>query len=224
MSAGVYRITCKSNGHYYFGSSIKIESRFKNHISKLKDKSHRNHRLQRIYNKYGIDSLIFEVVQYCSPEETLIVEQKFLDKYAHDENCMNFCKDAKAPMKGLKFSEDHKRKMSECQIRNKYIFTFSDGEKKSFNSLKEVGNFFNIKRNSIVSRWFKRKDLGRKNGLLFKNNIVKAEKTGDENITLNPYQYKQEPWILNNYTSKSKYYKDLRKNLLSIRDRESTEA
>ena len=214
MSAGVYKITCKSNGHYYFGSSIKIELRLKNHISKLKAENHRNHRLQRIYNKYGIDSLMFEVVEYCSPEKTLIVEQKFLDKYANDENCINFCKDAKAPMKGLKFSEHHKRKMSESQIRNKYIFTFSDGEKKTFNSLTGISRFFNV-RNSIVSRWFKRKDLGRKHGLLFQNNVVKAEKTGDENITLNPYQYKQESWILNNYTSRTQYYRDRRKKLLA---------
>lgn len=215
MSAGVYRITCKSNGHYYFGSSIKIESRLKNHILKLKSQNHRNHRLQRIYNKYGIDSLMFEIVEYCSPEKTLIVEQKFLDKYANDENCINFCKDAKAPMKGLKFSEHHKRKISESQIRNKYIFTFSDGEKKSFNSLTEVRKFFNIRKNSIVSRWFKRKDLGRKNGLLFQNNIVKAEKNGDENICLLPFEYKEESWIMAGAASRSEYYRERRKKLLA---------
>lgn len=214
MSAGVYRITCKSNSHYYFGSSIKIESRFKNHILKLKTQNHRNHRLQRIYNKYGIDSLIFEVVEYCSPEETLIVEQKFLDKYAHDENCINFCKDAKAPMKGLKFSEHHKRKMSESQIRNQYIFTFSNGDIKKFKSLSEMGRFFNV-RNAIASKWFKRKNLGRKNGLLFKNNIVKAEKNGDENICLLPFEYKEESWIVAGAASRSEYYRERRKKLLA---------
>jgi len=221
MIAAVYKITCTENGQYYFGSSVNIASRFKNHIAKLKSKNHRNHRLQRIVNKYGIGSLIFEIVKKCDREDTLIKEQYFLNNHLSDNNCINFCKDAKAPMRGLKFSEKHKRKISESQIRNKYIFTFSDGEKKIFNSLTEVGKFFNIKRNSIVSRWFKRKNLGRKNGLLFQNNVVKAEKTGDENITLNEYQYKQEPWILSNSTSKSKYYKDLHKNLILCQRQET---
>jgi group I intron endonuclease len=214
MIAGVYKITCTENGQYYFGSSVNIESRFKNHIAKLKSKKHRNHRLQRIVNKYGIDSLIFEIVQKCNSEDTLICEQYFLNNHSSDDNCINFCKDAKAPMRGLKFSEEHKRKMSESQIRNKYIFTFSNGENKVFNSLKEAGTFFKVK-NSIISRWFKRKDLGRKHGLLFQNNVVKAEKIGDEQIILNQYQYKQEPWILNKSTSKTQYYRNKRKQLLA---------
>jgi hypothetical protein len=170
--------------------------------------------LQRIVNKYGIGSLIFEIVKKCDKEDTLIWEQYFLNNHSYDSNCINFCKDAKAPMKGLKFSEEHKKKISESQIRNKYIFTFSSGENKIFNSLKESATFFKVK-NSIVSRWFKRKNLGRKHGLLFQNNVVKAQKIGDENIVLNPYEYKKEAWILNKFTSRTQYYRDKRKQLLA---------
>ena len=100
--------------------------------------------------------------------------------------------------------------MSDSQIRNKYVFYYKCGNVESFNSLKLAGDKFGVRR-SIVSRWFKRKNLGRTNGILYANNVVKAEKIGDENIVLLPYEYKKEPWIINNASSKSQYYKKLKK-------------
>ena len=188
-NSGVYKITCIDNDHFYYGSSINLEARFKNHIGRLKSGSHRNSRLQRIFNKYGESSLIFEVVQYCDPSFVLDAEQEYLDQYNHHVDCVNFCKNAKAPMTGLKFSEEHKKKISDSQVRNKYVFSYSCGKLESFNSLKLAGYKFNVK-SSIVSRWFKRKNLGRSHGTLRMFNVIKAEKSGDENIVLLPYEYK----------------------------------
>jgi hypothetical protein len=113
-------------------------------------------------------------------------------------------------MAGLKFSEDHKRKMAESQYRNKYIFTYSDGKIEEFNSLTCVSKRFGVK-NAIVSKWFKRKDLGRNHGILQSNNIIKAEKIGDKNIILLPWKYKQEQWQIAGAKNKTKYYKEKRK-------------
>lgn len=188
MNSGVYKITCDTNDHYYYGGSINIKSRFQNHINKLRTQKHRNKRLQRIYNKYGKNSLIFEIVEYCNVGMVLEYEQKYINKHFENPNCINFCKHAKAPMAGLTFSDDHKRKISESQIRNKYIFHYSNGDVKTFNSLKNAGDFFNIKP-SIVSKWFKRNNLGRCHGILPKLGVIKAEKMGDENIVLYPWKY-----------------------------------
>lgn len=212
MNSGIYKITCSANGHYYYGSSVNLQSRFRNHINKLRSQKHRNHRLQRIFNKYGEESLVFEVVKYCSKHSTIAFEQKYLDAHTSHKNCINFCKSASAPMAGLKFSENHKRKIAESQYRNKYIFTYSDGKIKEFNSLTCVSKHFGVK-NAIVSKWFKRKDLGRNHGILQSNNIIKAEKIGDENITLLPYNYSIEPWILAGATSKTQYYREKRKSI-----------
>jgi len=212
MNSGVYKITCSANGHYYYGSSVNLQSRFKNHISKLRSQKHRNHRLQRIFNKYGEDSLVFEVVKYCAPEETISCEQKYLDAHTSHENCINFCKSASAPMAGLKFSEEHKKKMAESQFRNKYTFTYRDGRVEEFNSLKEAAKRFNFK-NSIISKWFKRKNLGRSHGTLNMLGVIRAEKTGDENVVLLPYDYKEEPWILAGAFSRTQYYKEKRKSM-----------
>jgi group I intron endonuclease len=208
-NSGIYRITCVANNHFYYGSSINLKSRFRDHINKLRAGSHRNNRLQRIFDKYGEASLTFEVIKYCDSDFVLDSEQEYLNEYASSVDCVNFCKDAKAPMAGLKFSDEHKKKMSDSQVRNKYTFYYACGKVESFNSLKLAGDRFGVKR-SIVSKWFKRKNLGRNHGILQTSSIIKAEKFGDKCITLLPYQYKQESWVLAKASSKSNYYRKKR--------------
>lgn len=208
-NSGIYRITCVANNHFYYGSSIDLKSRIKNHLNKLRSGCHRNKRLQRIFDKYGESSLTFEVIKYCHPSFVLDEEQEYLDQHISNENCVNFCKSASAPMAGLKFSDEHKKRMSDSQVRNKYTFYYACGKVESFNSLKLAGDRFGVKR-AIVSKWFKRKDLGQNHGILQTSKIIKAEKSGDKNITLLPHQYKQEPWILAGASSKSDYYRKKR--------------
>lgn len=210
--AGVYEI--KIAGYKYYGSSINIHARKQNHISKLRSGKHRNQRLQRCFNKYGEDSISFKILIVCDEESVLDEEQKYLDENIGNDNCLNFCKSAAAPMAGIKFSEEHKRKMSEAQRRNSYIFYYEDGKIESFNSLKLAAKRFSVKP-SIVSKWFKRKDLGRNHGTLQTSNIIKAEKTGDKNIVLLPYQYKQEPWQIAGATSRTQFYRLKRKEKLA---------
>lgn len=206
-NSGIYRITCIANNHFYYGSSVNLKSRIKNHLNKLKSGCHRNKRLQRIFDKYGESSLTFEVVKYCDPNFILDEEQEYLDKHVPNRNCVNFCKNAKAPMSGVKFSNEHKRKISESQFRNKYTFYYECGKIESFNSLKLVSEKFGVK-SAIVSKWFKRKNLGRSHGVLQTSKIIKAEKTGDENVTILPWEYKKESWILAGASSKSDYYRN----------------
>jgi len=211
-NSGIYRITCVANNHFYYGSSINLKSRIKNHLGKLRSGCHRNKRLQRIFDKYGESSLTFEIVKYCDPSFILDEEQEYLDEHISNENCVNFCKSAKAPMAGAKFSDEHKRKMSQSQTKNKYTFYYECGKIESFDSLKIAGNRFGVKSN-IVSKWFRRKNLGRSHGVLRTSNIIKAEKSGDKNIVLLPYEYKQESWMLAGAQSKSAYYRNKHKSM-----------
>jgi group I intron endonuclease len=215
--SGVYEIEIA--GYKYYGSSINIYARKQNHITKLRSGMHRNLRLQRCFNKYGKDAMEFKILVLCDEESVLDEEQKYLDKNIGNDNCLNFCKSASAPMAGIKFSDNHKKKMSESQIRNKYIFYYDCGKTESFDSLKLAGDRFGVKR-AIVSRWFKRKNLGRNHGILQSNNIIKVEKIGDEHIILLPWQYKQEPWQIAGATSKTQYYKEKR-NEIKTRDWQS---
>lgn len=81
---GIYKITNIVNNKYYIGSSKDIEGRFKNHKSHLKRNKHRNGKLQSSYNKHGLDSFIFEILEILddsvTKEDLLRVEQTYLDK------------------------------------------------------------------------------------------------------------------------------------------------
>ncbi len=210
MNSGVYIIKCSENCSYYIGSSVDLRSRESNHRNKLKNGDHRNKRLQRVHDKYGDESLSFNVVLYCDRGQTTKLEQFYLDQANGDSNCLNFCWSAEAPMLGQKFSKDHARKIAEAQQRNTYEFHFSDGSIKSYKSLRLAASAFEVKP-TIVSKWFKRKNLGRKHGFLCKFNVVMAKKMGDESITLLPYEYKMQPWQIAEASSKTSYYKSIRK-------------
>ena len=210
-NSGIYRITCVANNHFYYGSSVNLKSRIQNHLSHLRVGSHRNKRLQRIFDKYGEASHSFEIVKYCDKSFLLDEEQVYLDSHISNPDCVNFCIDAKSPMRGVKFSDDHRRRIRESQSRNKYTFHYSSGHSESFNSLRAVAEKFLV-RPSIVSRWFKREKFGRSNSTLKSLSVVKAEKTGDESVTLFQHKPKSEPWILAGATSRTQYYREKRRN------------
>ncbi len=62
-SSGIYSITSKVNGKRYIGSSVTINTRWRDHKQALKDNKHHSDHLQKHYNKYGKDDLLFAVVE-----------------------------------------------------------------------------------------------------------------------------------------------------------------
>jgi len=79
--SGVYSITNKINGKIYIGSSVKIKQRWRGHLSDLKKNKHKNIHLQRAWNKYGSKNFVFDIVENCSPDDVLELEQKNIDKF-----------------------------------------------------------------------------------------------------------------------------------------------
>lgn len=60
---GIYKITCINNNKVYIGKSIEIKQRFKKHLSDLRLNKHHSKYLQHSYNKYGEESLRFEIIE-----------------------------------------------------------------------------------------------------------------------------------------------------------------
>ena len=87
-TAGIYKISCSANSKFYIGSSINIETRFKQHKSKLKKNCHSNKHLQSAWNKYGEVSFTFEILEIIQENNIEIVrnlEQKMLDSYLSED-------------------------------------------------------------------------------------------------------------------------------------------
>jgi len=83
---GIYKITNKINGKVYIGSSNKVNIRWNNHKSSLRNNRHANEHLQRSWNRYGEESFIFEIIEAVEDDSQLLIrEQFYIDFYkSHD--------------------------------------------------------------------------------------------------------------------------------------------
>lgn len=67
MASGIYAIRNIVTGGRYLGSSKDLDERNREHWYNLGRGCHINIHLQRSCNKHGLDSFVFEVVEYCDP-------------------------------------------------------------------------------------------------------------------------------------------------------------
>jgi len=101
MSSGIYQIRNLVNGNRYVGSAKNLRRRQTVHLSALRHNRHVNPHLQNVFNKYGKEAFVFEIVEQCAPEECTTREQHFLDTL-HPE--YNIALSAIAPMLGRQAS------------------------------------------------------------------------------------------------------------------------
>lgn len=113
MESGIYKIKCLGNGKIYIGSSYCIEKRYKNHIAKLRLNKHINKFLQSAYNKYGEQSFVLSVIEYCDVNNLKDREQFWMDETKCFDRIIGFnaCSKSDRP-KDYKHTKESKKKMS----------------------------------------------------------------------------------------------------------------
>jgi group I intron endonuclease len=90
---GIYLIKNTKTNKVYIGSSIKLSARKQRHFKNLADGNHHSNKLQNSYNKYGIDSFIFEYIeQYDDIDNDVLVQKEqywidYYDSYHNGYNC-----------------------------------------------------------------------------------------------------------------------------------------
>jgi len=88
--SGIYKIINKVNEKYYVGSSNNIYKRIKAHAYKLNQNINSCRYLQNAYNKYGINSFIWKIIELSIPNRRMEIEQKYLDIAKNEkEKCYN---------------------------------------------------------------------------------------------------------------------------------------
>jgi group I intron endonuclease len=119
---GIYQI--KSIVHperIYVGSAININRRWNQHLRDLKNFRHHSLKLQNHYNKYGVNDLIFILIEECTKENLIIREQFYLNI---TNTYFNICKTAgnclgRIPWnKNSKMSKDFSEKMKHTSTGN----------------------------------------------------------------------------------------------------------
>lgn len=107
--SGIYLI--RISKYYYIGSSNNLYRRSQRHLSELKRNNHFNDFLQNVYNKYK--EYNFYVLEECSEDKLLILEQEYLDIFYDEVHCLNLSKFVYSIMRGRVFSKEHREKLRE---------------------------------------------------------------------------------------------------------------
>lgn len=107
----IYRISVKGHDKTYIGSAKSFKHRKASHRNRLRAQKHRNQYLQRLFNKYGEESLSFEILEECEVEKLIEREQAWIDKEGFD-NLINLCPTAGNTL-GRFHSEETRKKISE---------------------------------------------------------------------------------------------------------------
>lgn len=89
MRTGVYKFTCVPTGRFYIGSAQDVRRRKQRHLSSLRHNNHHNVFFQRVFNKYGEENFVFQIMLTDTLEEARELEQHLLDKHLLKSKCMN---------------------------------------------------------------------------------------------------------------------------------------
>ena len=104
-TTGIYQIKNLLNGKIYIGSSIRIRNRWRQHRHLLRRGKHHSCHLQRSWDKHGESSFLFEVLEVCTDDNRIALEQQYLETLSPS---FNICKVAAStagvpsPKKGKK--------------------------------------------------------------------------------------------------------------------------
>lgn len=109
---GIYKISFLTTDRVYIGSSVNLRKRKNSHLCELRKGIHKNNMLQKAYNKYGENNMIFTIILECEPESLLIYEEEQIRTHNSYRKGFNLVEKPSENMLGYKHTEQSKSKMS----------------------------------------------------------------------------------------------------------------
>lgn len=86
MDSGIYLIHNNITDKYYIGKGKSVKNRWEHHKYTLQHKNHHNKEIQEDFDKYGIESFDFQIIEYC---ENLEEREIYWISYYSNRNLYN---------------------------------------------------------------------------------------------------------------------------------------
>lgn len=118
--SGVYKLSV--NKHIYIGSSKSLYSRLREHKIDLLNNNHSNAFLQRVCNKYGIENIQIDILEFCPPELRTIREKYWIDELQADMNLQDPVSHALSEESKKKLSKSVRKGLKEGKYKKIYDF------------------------------------------------------------------------------------------------------
>ena len=112
MNTGVYTITSPSGKKYIGSAAVSFAQRWSVHKHHLRKGTHHSPYLQRAWDKYGEENMVFAVYLRCEKHECLALEQIAIDTMRPEYNIAVV---AQCPMQGRRHTQESIQKMSASQ-------------------------------------------------------------------------------------------------------------
>lgn len=114
--AGIYMIRNEVTGGRYYGSSVNLARRSREHLSDLRLGKHRNGPLQSSWNEYGGDCFTFSVLAVLERSDYAATETRLLKRFVGTAGCFNLGTVAGHSMLGRRHSAHARQLMVEAAI------------------------------------------------------------------------------------------------------------
>ena len=118
--SGVYKLSVAN--HIYIGSSKSLYSRLAEHRTDLFNRRHSNEFLQRVCNKYGIENIRVDIVEFCPPEKRLEREKYWIDTLQADMNMQDPVDHTLCEESRKKLSKSVREGIAKGKYKKKYDF------------------------------------------------------------------------------------------------------
>lgn len=112
---GIYAIVNQVNQHIYVGSAKNLLHRKQHHFRDLKVGKHKNPYLQRVYDCYAPDALLFGVIEHVEHAEDLLAREQYYIDTLNPE--YNIARTAGSNL-DMSFTDEHKAKISKARRAN----------------------------------------------------------------------------------------------------------
>lgn len=157
-TAGIYIISCTETDKVYIGESLNVSGRILKHFTNLRKNMHHNPILQAIFNKYGEETMIVDVLEWVNSDDIhqldFLLRKKEVEYQKKFEYCINFDKNGYAwKLNATEEQKEANRKqldsireaaMDACKTPL-VIYNIKTKEKIEVDSLQEAENYIEQK-------------------------------------------------------------------------------